>query len=160
MEKMEKKKVLFLGGSNKIVEMVKTAKELGIYSIVADPVLEAPAKKYAAASYDINPADIKGLMEINKSENIDGIYAMLGDVTTWNALALCKRLSLPFYLPKDQIEYWGVQDKFKDFCKTFDVSIIDEVMLADNAEKADKTIVEFPLVLSKDINRQEIYAIV
>lgn len=160
MQKTEKKKVLFLGGSNRIVEMVRTAKEMGVYTIVTDPVYGAPAKKYADASYDINTSDIQGLLKIRKAEELDGVYAMLGDVTTWNALALCKRLNVPFYLPKGQRESMFVIDKFKEFCRTFNVSVIDESELSLIGEETNKAILEFPLVLSRHAGKQEIYAIV
>ncbi|MBX0313362.1 hypothetical protein [Planococcus glaciei] len=160
MEKLEKKKVLFLGGSNQMVETVKTAKELGIYSIVADSVSGAHAKKHAAAYHEIDPADINGLVNIYKMQNLDGIHAMLGDVTTWNALALCKRLDVPFFLPKSQLEDSAVHKKFKDFCRTFDVEIVNERLMADSDEKMDKPIMEFSIVLGEDAVQHGSYAIV
>lgn len=160
MEKLEKKKVLFLGGSNRMAETVKTAKEMGIYSIVADSVSGAPAKRHAAASHEIDPADINGLVNIYKTQNLDGIHAMLGDVTTWNALALCKRLNVPFFLPKTQLEDSAVNQKFKDFCRTFEVEIVDERLLADNGEKMDVTIMEFPVLVGQHMAKQEAYAVI
>lgn len=159
MEKLEKKKVLFLGGSNQMVETVKTAKELGIYSIVADSVSGAPAKKHAAAYHEIDPADINGLVNIYKMQNLDGIHAMLGDVTTWNALALCKRLDVPFFLPKTQLEDSAVHKKFKDFCRTFEVEIVNERLLAENGEKMDVSIMDFPVLIGQHIAKQEAYAV-
>lgn len=158
MEKLEKKKVLFLGGSNQMVETVKTAKELGIYSIVADSVSGAPAKNHAEVSYKIDPADIKELVNIYKTQKLDGIYAMLGDVTTWNALALCKRLGVPFYLPKAQMEGSAVEDKFKDFCRTFNVAIIDETTLLSAAAEQNRMVLEFPVIAKSYIAKQSVYA--
>ncbi|SDI35702.1 hypothetical protein SAMN04487975_11559 [Planococcus glaciei] len=158
MEKLEKKKVLFLGGSNQMVETVKTAKELGIYSIVADSVSGAPAKKHAAAYHEIDPADINGLVNIYKMQNLDGIHAMLGDVTTWNALALCKRLDVPFFLPKTQLEDSAVEDKFKDFCRTFNVAFIDEATLLSVAAEQNRMVLEFPVIAKSYIAKQSIYA--
>lgn len=149
MQKAEEKKVLFLGGSNQVAEMVKMAKKMGIYTIVADSAIGAPAKIHADASCDINPSDIKGLIEIKNLENLAGVYAMLGDVTTWNALALCKRLDIPFYLPKEQLEHSPIKDKFKDFCRTFNVSIKDE---------AAGAVLEFPVVLSSHSGKRLEYA--
>ncbi|MCP2033486.1 biotin carboxylase [Planomicrobium sp. HSC-17F08] len=160
MDKLKKKKVLFLGGSNQMVETVKTVQKMGIYSIVADSVAGAPAKMHAEASYEIDPANIKELVSIYKTQQLDGIYAMLGDVTTWNALALCKRLDVPFYLPKAQMEGSVVKAKFKDFCRTFDVAIVDEVLLTKNCEKMDVSIMEFPLLVGQHAAKQPAYAII
>lgn len=150
-----KKKVLFLGGNNSVVDIVEETKKMDIYTIVADSTMNAPTKKYADIVYDISPSNIKSLLEIGEHEKPDCIYATLGDVTTWNALALCKRLEVPFYVRKDKAQSKFVLDKFNDFCRTFNVSVIDEISLYEGAEEASP--LEFPVILHS-FGKLSIYA--
>lgn len=150
-----KKKVLFLGGNNSVAKMVEEIKKMDIYTIVADTTINAPAKNYADIVYDISPSNIKSLLEIGEHEKPDCIYAALGDVTTWNALALCKRLKVPFYVRRDKTESELVLDKFNDFCRTFNVSVINEISLYESAEEASA--LEFPVIL-RSFEKMSIYA--
>ena len=43
-----KKKILILGGTRHMIDVVKTANAMGFYTIVADNVVGSPAKAHAA----------------------------------------------------------------------------------------------------------------
>ncbi|MDN7244572.1 hypothetical protein QWY16_14650 [Planococcus shenhongbingii] len=158
MQKADIKKVLILGGSNQMVQIVETAKNMGFYTIVSDHAIGAPAKKCADSSHDISPADVLRLMEIGEAEKLDGIIAVFDDVTTWNALALCKRLRVPFYASKEQLESSSTIDKFMDYCRTFNISVIDEATLAGTVEEMNGKVLEFPVLLNSYTGKQRAYA--
>lgn len=157
MRKMNIKKILVLGGSKWMVEAVETAKKMGVFTIVADHAVDSPAKVYADSSYDISPADVARLAEIGEMEQLDGVFAAFDDVTTWSALALCKRLDIPFYATREQLKNLPNKDKFRDYCRTFNVSVIDEIALAGQVEEMEGAILEFPLLLNSYAGKRPEY---
>ncbi len=126
MKIAKQKKVLILGGITHMIEVVETAKKMGLYTIVTDNNVGSPAKKFADKIYDINAADTEKLVDIVNREHIDGIFTAFDDIHTWNALKLCKKLNLPFYATNKNLAITSNKEKFKDFCQTFNVRIIEK----------------------------------
>ena len=58
LEHLAGKKLLILGGNPETGVLVKKANDLGVYTIVADPNPESPAKVYAKKHYNIDGFDI------------------------------------------------------------------------------------------------------
>ncbi|HSP22676.1 MAG TPA: hypothetical protein VLQ20_10185 [Planococcus sp. (in: firmicutes)] len=126
MKTAEPRKVLILGGITHMIDVVKTAKKMGMYAIVTDNNVGSPAKKFADKAYDISTADTEKLAKIANEEGIDGIFTAFDDINTWNALKLCKKLNLPFYASNEHLAITSNKDKFKEFCQTFQVPVIEE----------------------------------
>ena len=143
---MEKKKILILGGTFHMVNVVETAKRIGYYTIVTDNMAGSPAKKIADRSYDISTADIQKLAEIGRKEQIDGVFTAFDDINTWHAVALCKTLHLPFYATPAQLEITSHKDRFKEYCRTFGVPVIEEYE-CDPAQDPELPVVEFPVIV-------------
>jgi biotin carboxylase len=126
MQKIYNKKILILSGISHMIDVVKTAKKMGFYTIVTDKSPGSPAKAYADKAYDISTSDIDRLAEIAKAEKIDGVFNGFDDLNTWNALALCERLGLRYYATKEQLEICSNKDHFKAFCRRFHVPVVEE----------------------------------
>ena len=147
---MGKKKILILGGTFHMVTVVETAKCLGYYTIVADNMADSPAKKVADQSYDISPADTRRLAEIGSEEQIDGVFAAFDDISTWYAIALCKTIHLPFYAMPEHGEITSHKERFKDYCLTFCVPVIEQFE-CDSAHVPELIKLEFPVsILQKN----------
>lgn len=143
---MDAKKILILGGTFHMVNVVETAKRIGYYTIVADNMLGSPAKKIADKSYDINTADIRKLAEIGRKEQIDGVFTAFDDINTWHAVALCKTLHLPFYATPAQLEITSHKKRFKEYCRTFGVQVIEEYD-CDPVMGLEFPVVKFPVIV-------------
>lgn len=143
---MDKKKILILGGTFHMVNVVETAKRMGYYTIVTDNMVGSPAKKIADLSYDISTADIQKLAEIGREEQIDGVFTAFDDINTWHAVALCKTLHLPFYATPTQLEITSHKDRFKEYCRTFGVPVIEEYE-CDPIQDPELPVVEFPVIV-------------
>ncbi|MGM0899182.1 MAG: ATP-grasp domain-containing protein [Bacillota bacterium] len=143
---MEKKKILILGGTFHMVNVVETAKRIGYHTIVTDNMIGSPAKKIADQSYDVSTSDINKLAEIGRREQIDGVFTAFDDINTWHAVALCKTLNLPFYATPAQLEITSHKDRFKDYCRTFGVAVIEEYE-CDPSQDAELPTVEFPVIV-------------
>ncbi len=139
---MEKqKKLLILGGISHMIDVVETAKNMGLYTIVTDNNEASPAKKHADQAFDISTADIDALERMARQEQIDGVLTAFDDINTWNAQLLTGRLGLPFYATKEHLEISANKDRFKDFCRRFDVPVIEQY------EKGDGIPVVYPVIV-------------
>lgn len=139
---MEKqKKLLILGGISHMIDVVETAKNMGLYTIVTDNNEASPAKKHADQAFDISTADIDALERMARQEQIDGVLTAFDNINTWNAQLLTGRLGLPFYATKEHLEISANKDRFKDFCRRFDVPVIEQY------EKGDGVPVVYPVIV-------------
>ncbi len=143
---MGKKKILILGGTFHMVDVVETAKRIGLYTIVTDNAVGSPAKKVADRSFNISTSAIDQLVQLGKQEQIDGVFTAFDDINTWHAVALCKKLGLPFYATLDQLAITSHKDRFKDYCRTFGVPVIDQYA-CDPSQPGCLPEVEFPVIV-------------
>ena len=67
------KKLIILGGNPETGVLVDIANSMGIHTIVIDPNSNAPAKKNAVETYDIDGFDIDKIVEVAKEKNVDGV---------------------------------------------------------------------------------------
>lgn len=147
MEKVDQKKILVLGGTKHMINVVETAKRMGMSTIVVDNVIGSPAKSYADKSFNTSTADIEGLAKIVQQEKVDGVFTAFEDINTWNAVALCKKMDLPFYATEEQLGITSNKDKFKEICRRFDVPVIEEKELAGELEETTVATWEFPVII-------------
>ncbi len=147
MTKLGQKKILVLGGTKHMINVVETAKRMGMSAIVVDNVIGSPAKSYADKSFNISTADIDGLSKIVREEQVDGVFTAFEDINTWNAVALCKKMDLPFYATEEQLDITSNKDKFKEICRRFDVPVIEEKELSGRLEESAVASWEFPVII-------------
>ena len=91
-----------------MIDVVKKAKEMGLYTIVCDYSPTSPAKLFADKAYDVSTIDINLLEDIARKEKVDGVFAGFEDLNTWNALKLCKRIGKKFYASEEQLEITSI----------------------------------------------------
>ena len=123
---IKNKRLLILGGTTLMINVVKQAQKMGVYTIVTDINPSSPAKKFADACYDISTGDMDALENMARDQKIDGVFAGYDDFNTSIAVELCKRLGLPFYANKAQIDITKNKDQFKDTCRRFGVPVVKE----------------------------------
>ena len=63
MDSLVGKRLLVLGANVETIPLIETAKKLGVYVYVTDFNPNAPAKKYADKSFDVDGLNIHGLVE-------------------------------------------------------------------------------------------------
>ncbi|WKA54427.1 ATP-grasp domain-containing protein [Planococcus shixiaomingii] len=141
------KRVLILSGIAHMIDVVKTAKKLGFYTIVVDRDAGSPAKAYADKSYDVSTSDIEKMLEIAEAEKVDGVFNAFDDVNTWNALALCEKLNLPYYATEEQLQVCSDKEKFKECCRSFGVPVIEEYKIDGNLSDEVLAQLEFPVIV-------------
>lgn len=147
MRKAFQKKLLILGGTDHMIDVVKTAKKMGYFTLVADNNPEAPAKQHAHQAYDISTADIEGMVALAKTQQVDGVFTAFEDINTWNAEAIAGQLGLPFYATKDQLEISSNKNKFKEYCRRFGVPVIQEYAANGKLEEEELRQMKFPVII-------------
>ena len=115
------KKILILGAGIYQVPLIQTARRLGIYTIVASIPGNYPGFQYADKVYYENTTDYEKILEIAKTEKIDGIATAGTDVAVITIGRICDTLGLKGlsfeaaqiatdkYLMKEQYEKHGVR---------------------------------------------------
>ena len=88
------KKILILGAGIYQVPLIKTAKRLGIYSIVVSIPGNYPGFALADKVYYENTTDFKKILNIARSEKIDGIVTAGTDVAVITIGRVCNALNL------------------------------------------------------------------
>ncbi|MDD6190895.1 MAG: ATP-grasp domain-containing protein [Firmicutes bacterium] len=89
------KKILILGAGIYQVPLIKTAKSMGLYTIVASIPGNYPGFELADKVYYENTTDYKKILSIARRENIDGIITTGTDVAVITIGRVCDRLGLP-----------------------------------------------------------------
>ena len=89
MKEFSGKKLLILGGTTLSINIVETAKNMGIYTIVMDMSPDSPTKKVADKAYDISTANVDDVVSIAKQEQVDGIFTSYEDFNTGIAAEAC-----------------------------------------------------------------------
>lgn len=126
MNDVKGKRLLILGGTTLMINVVKQAQAMGVYTIVTDVSPNSPAKMFSDARFDISTGDMDALEKLAKEQKVDGVFTGYDDFNTSIAVELCGRLGLPFYASKEQIEITKNKDQFKANCKKFGVPVVKE----------------------------------
>lgn len=76
---MKQKKIMLLGGSAQQVVAIKTAKNLGYYTVLCDYLPDNPGQYVADKYYNASTTDVEAVYQIAKDEQVDGILAYASD---------------------------------------------------------------------------------
>ena len=117
MDEYKGKRLLILGGASVHCKVVQAAKEMGIYTVVTDYLVDSPAKKMADKSYMLNIYDVDGIVEMCREEKIDGVIGPYIDPCQRPYFEICHRLDLPCYMgSREQLYALTNKTAFKELC--------------------------------------------
>ena len=114
-------------------EIVAKAKEMGIYTLVADynRIEDSPGKQIADESVDLSVTDVDAVVDYVNNNAIDGVFVGFNDMLLPFYADICKKAGLPCYGTKTQFETLIAKDKYKALCRQFDVPTIPEYDIND-----------------------------
>lgn len=121
---LKRKKLLILGGAFQHEKLVEAARELGVYTVVADYVEESSAKKIADKSYNIDIYDIDSLLKVCFDERIEGVISTSLDPCQKSYVELCERGGYFCYGSKKQFHIMTNKILFKKMCIENNVDVI------------------------------------
>ena len=126
-----KKVLLILGGAYLHNKVVEAAREMGIYTIVADNVPGAPAKKLADKAYDINVSDVDKMVDMCRKECVDAVLTVMLEFCQVYYQQICEKLGVPCYGTEEQFRIFTNKELFKRKCIENGVDIIPTYAEAD-----------------------------
>lgn len=144
---LQGKKLLILAGGPHLVDLVKRAKDLGVYTIVTDyyDAILSPAKLAADEYWDISWSDLDTLEIKCRQEKIDGITTGYSETPLGCCIKLCERLGLPCYCTAEQLERTSDKILFKELCKSNGVPTVKQYESLEG-------VTEFPVII-KPVDR-------
>lgn len=111
------KKMLLLGGSSQQVIAIKTAKELGLYTILCDYLPDNPGQYYADKFYQISTTDKNAVLKVAINEEVNYIIAYASDPAAPTAAFVAEKMGLPTN-PYTAVETLCNKDFFRAFLRT------------------------------------------
>lgn len=113
---MKQKKILLLGGSAQQIVAIKTAKELGYYTVLCDYLPDNPGQYVADKYYNASTTDVEAVYKIAKEEQVDGILAYASDPAALPGAIVAERLGLPTN-PAKSVEVLGLKYPWRQFLR-------------------------------------------
>ena len=132
-KELKGKRLLILGGMRISCEIVRKAKAMDIYTIVADynKIEDSPGKQIADEAADLSVIDVDTVVAYIKKHAIDGVFVGFNDMLLPYYAEICEKAGLPCYGTKKQFETLIAKDKYKALCRQFGVPTILEYDIND-----------------------------
>ena len=118
------KRLLILGGTFVHCSAVEYARKMGVYTIVADNLMDSPAKLIADEKLYISILDVDGIVEWCKRNPVDGVLNYANDPVQKAHQQICERLGLPCYGSYDQTCLLTDKLLFAEMCVNNGIKII------------------------------------
>ena len=149
-EEARGKKLLIIGGETNIMNIVRQAREMGVYTIVTErgsDLSKLPAKSIADEAWDIDYSDMKTLEEKCRKEGVSGVFSGYSEGKVLYAARLSQILGTPFYVTPEQVEITRNKRKFKELCTECSVPVPREYCPDGKVENLDRDAVEYPVIV-------------
>lgn len=145
MKEFEGKKLLVLGGIKTECDIVKTAKAMGAFVIVADYNPNNPASEFADMNIPISATDVDAIVEFCRKEKVDGITTGFVDILLIPYYEACKRLGLPCYITPTMLEMSLNKIQFKERCMEFDIPVPQTYIIGNEIKDSLYDLIMYPV---------------
>ena len=125
----QNKRLLVLGATNLMCEIVREAQRHGAFVAVADYFPDSPAKKIADEALLVDATDVKTLAAYVREHHIDGVLTGFADSLLPAYIELCKETGLPCYMNREQLRFTTDKAFFKELCRECEIPVIREYTL-------------------------------
>lgn len=135
------KRLLLLGGQQKMCDVVERAHELGVCVVVTDWYENSPAKRMADKACNVSIADVDAVLALIREEKIDGVFTGFIDSYLPYYREICERAGLPCYLNERMLACSTDKALFKQICREVGLDVIPD------ADISDPAVTEYPVVI-------------
>lgn len=149
-ENLKGKKLLIIGSDATNMEILKAAKEMGIYTIAADGITDrtkTPTKNNADDSWDIDYSKTDEVADKCLECGVNGVIAGCSEHRVLAACRIAAKLNLPFFATEEQVELTRNKRAFKDLCISFDVPTPKDYCFSLPVTAAEKENIEYPVIV-------------
>lgn len=141
----EGKKLLILGATATECDIVRYAKAMGIFTIVADYKEDSPAKLIADKPVLINALDVDAIVELCDKEKVDGVITGFVDILLRPYLEVCKRLGLPCYVTEKMLSMSTNKIDFKETCDRYGVPVPQTYLMGSKVDDTVLSKIQYPV---------------
>ncbi|MCL2110670.1 MAG: ATP-grasp domain-containing protein [Clostridiales bacterium] len=141
------KRLLVLGGTNASLDLVKLAKDEGVYTLVTDYLEGGAAKDIADETAMVSTADTEGLLGLIRDKNIDGVFCGPSEFQLLNVMNVCELARLPFYATREQWDICSNKSTFRRLCVDYGLPAIPEYRLSGNICREELERIEYPVIV-------------
>ncbi len=128
-------KLVILGGNPETAAFVRRLKDFEVYTIVIDPNINAPAKKYSDESHEVDVLDIDALLSLLNKLDFDGLIVGVADILVPSYFKACQHFNLSCYANKKTIEAFSSKDGFIKICGENHINVTPRFNLNDHELK-------------------------
>lgn len=122
------KKIIILGAGTYQVDLIKKARELGLYTIVFSPG-NYPGMKYADKVVDVDITDKVAVLNAAEQEKPDGIISDQTDMAVESIAYACENLGLPGN-STESIKYFVDKHLMRKKCEELGLATIESTMVS------------------------------
>lgn len=142
------KKLLILGGMKISCEIVRKAKEMGVYVAVTDynSPEKSPAKQIADEYFMVSTTDVDAVVDLIKREKFDGVITGFVDLLLPYYAEICSKAGLPSLATREQYEIFIDKKKYKALLKKYDVPTPEEYVMNDITHEQMSSI-KYPVIV-------------
>lgn len=141
------KKLLILGGGTATLDLVKNAKEMGVYTVVTDYIPSGVAKEIADEQAMVSTIDMDGLEALIKEKNIDGVFCGPSEFNLRNLIRLCEKTGLPCYTNMKLWDRCANKDEFKQYCINNGVDCPMQYFVNENSTDEELNAIDYPVIV-------------
>lgn len=146
------KRLLVLGGTKATYDLVKNAKDMGVYTIVTDDDPNSITKRIADESYLVSTTDIDGLNKLIVEKSIDGAFCGPSEFNIRNLIRLCEVSGLPCYTTMEQWDNCANKDVFTHYCMQYNVDCPQEYDINEFSSDEELDALDYPVIV-KPVDR-------
>lgn len=107
-------RLLILGSLDEFVQLVRSAKKRGIYTIVCDGYHDSPAKREADKFYNIDVTHTDEIAALCEKEQVNGIITSFSDLLFECMVKIADKAHLKCYLTPDKLTFYRDKTAMKE----------------------------------------------
>ena len=148
MTSLQNKKLLVIGGSARMIDLVETAKSMGVYTIVVDwnSVTDSPAKTHADEYWNDSIMDYNTIVPKAKDKGIDGVITCMTDSYLTPYRIISERLNTPCYLNEKTEKISTDKLLFKRSCQEYGIPVAKKYSVEINDDTSLEKL-PYPIVV-------------
>ncbi len=141
------KRLLVLGGTSASLDIVKNAKQMGVYTIATDDQPTGVAKELADEAAFVSTTDFEGLSALIRDKHVDGVFCGPSEFNLRNLFILCEREGLPCYTNTEIWNRCANKDEFKDYCREYGVDTPEQYDLSAALTEQELDALDYPVII-------------
>ena len=140
-------RLMVLGGGSAQLNLIRRAKSLGDFVVVADYLMDCPGGQIADTHVPVSSFDAEGVIHAGREHGIEGIVTMGTDQPVLTAALAAEALGLPFYMDSQTALAFTNKRVMKALFRQYGIPANDYVLIGKDFGNEELDGIHFPAVL-------------